>query len=295
MNRVLRRSSIIFISVFCYFLIVEILVVIYKPKLLLASDIFINRLIFIGVFTLIYILKPKLPHKIGSLISVTLIYATLTGLYKETALLNEMFHPEIDSKLVSLEQKIWGYQPSIEFSKVMNKSWFSELMFFGYFSYYLMPISALIVIYKKNFQKLEDFGFILINSFLIYYVIFILLPAFGPQFYFSYPESYIEPQGVFGNIIKIIQENGEAKTAAFPSSHVGISIIVLIWLRKHLKKQYPFFIPTTILLIVATVYIKAHYTIDVVAGFITAPIIYYISNRTLRKIKTINEYTYQRS
>ncbi len=292
MNKILGKSSVIFASIFCYFLIVEILVIIYKPELLFAVDIFINRLVFIGIFALVYMLKSKFTRKMGSFITVVLIYAALSGLYKETALLNEMFLPEIDAKLMSLEQKIWGFQPAIQFSKVMNKAWFSELMFFGYFSYYLMPISALIVIYKKDFRKLEDFGFILITSFLIYYTIFILLPAFGPQFYFNYPESYIESQGIFGKIIKIIQENGEAKTAAFPSSHVGISIIVLIWLRKNLKKQYLFFIPTTLLLILATVYIKAHYTIDVVAGLITAPIIYYISNQTLRKINIINEYKY---
>ncbi len=291
MNKILTRSSIIFASLFCYFLLVEIFVLIFKPALFLNTEIFINRMVFVGVFFLSYWLKPKLSQKNWALLTVILIYAGLTGLYKETALLNQMFQPEIDEKLLLIDEKIWGFQPSLRFSEVFSSKWFSELMFFGYFSYYLTPLAVIFIVYKANYKKIEDFGFILITSFLIYYVIFVLLPAFGPQFYLEYPQNYIEAQGFFGKAIKIIQENGEAKTAAFPSSHVGISIIILIWLWENSKKFFSFFIFPIILLILATVYIKAHYSIDVFAGFLTAPIVYYISNQALRKIrKSGNEY-----
>ncbi len=287
MNKILTKSSIIFASLFCYFLLVEILVIVYKPALFLNIEIFINRMIFVGIFIFSYFLKPKLSQKNWAFLTVLLAYAGLSGIYKETALLNQLFQPEIDGKLIALEQQIWGFQPSIKFSEVFNQKWFSELMFFGYFSYYLMPLAIIFMIFKTNYKKIEEFGFILITSFLIYYVIFILLPAFGPQFYFEYPQNYIEAQGIFGKIIKLIQENGEAPTAAFPSSHVGISLIVLLWLYKHLKKMMILFVPTTILLILATVYIKAHYSVDVLAGFITAPIVYFISNQLLKQLKKV--------
>ncbi len=295
MSKILSKTSIIFISIIFYFLLVEVLVIIHKPELFLNTEIFVNRVVFIGVFALSYLLKPKLKYKYWSLFTVILIYAGLGGLYKETALLNQLIQPIIDDKLMLIDEKMWGFQPSLKFSEVFSSKWISELLFFGYFSYYLMPLVAILIIYKTNYKKIEEFGFILITSFLIYYTIFIFLPAWGPQFYFNSPDNYIEAQGIFGKIIKIIQKYGEVPTAAFPSSHIGISIVILIWLKKNLKNQYLFFIPTTFLLTFATIYIKAHYAIDALAGFITAPIVYFISNKMLRKIKKSNGYKYKRS
>ncbi len=182
MNKILMKSSVIFASLFCYLLLVEILVIIYKPSLFLSTEMFINRLVLIVVFAISYLSKSKLNFKIWSLLTVILIYVGLSGLYKETAILNEIFQPEIDSKLMLLEHKIWGFQPAMKFSEVFNYKWFSELMFFGYFSYYLMPLAVIFAVYKTDYKKIEEFGFILITSFLIYYTIFIFLPAFGPQF-----------------------------------------------------------------------------------------------------------------
>ncbi|PIE50727.1 MAG: phosphoesterase [Flavobacteriales bacterium] len=285
MKGILTKSSIVFASIFGYLLLVEILVILCKPSLFLSMEMFINRMMFLGIFIFSYIVKPKVNYKIWALLTVILVYAGLSGLYKETAILNSFFQPKIDEKLLILEQKIWGFQPSLSFSAFFNHKWFSELMFFGYFSYYLMPLAVIFAIYKKEYKKIEDFGFILITSFLIYYAVFIFLPAVGPQFYFEPPQNQIEAQGIFGKLIKLIQKNGEAPTAAFPSSHIGISIIVLIWLRKNLKKVFIYFIPTTILLILATVYIKAHYSVDALAGFISAPMVYWTSNRSLNCIK----------
>ncbi len=291
LKQLFQKSSIIFISIICYFAIVELFVLFCKPSLFLNKEIFTNRVIYVVVFIVSYLLHSRIDKKLWNIITVILIYASLSGLYKETAILNQLFQTEIDPILIKADEFLWGFQPSLKFSEIYNSKWISELLFFGYFSYYLLPLLVFTVIYKKNHKKIEEFGFVLITSFLAYYVIFIILPAFGPQFFFSAPDNYIEAQGIFGKIIKVIQENGEAKTAAFPSSHVGISVIVLIWLFKNFRSTVVYFIPTTVLLILATVYIKAHYSIDVIAGFLTAPIIYYFSINVFTKLKVLkNEY-----
>ncbi len=285
MDKIISRSSVVFGSLFCYFLIVEILVLIFKPSLFLSVELFVNRMVFVLIFGLSYYLKSKLSYKLWALLTVILIYAGLSGLYKETAILNQLINPIIDDKLMVLEELIWGFQPSIRFSEVFSSKLFSELMFFGYFSYYLMPLAVIFSVYKTDSSKIEEFGFVLITSFLVYYVIFIILPAWGPQFHLKSPLNLIEAQGVFGKLIKLIQANGEAPTAAFPSSHVGISLIVLMWLWQNVRRIVYYFIPTTILLILATVYIKAHYSVDVLAGFVTAPMVYVISCRLLVKVQ----------
>ena len=267
----------VWFSVLLYFAIIELVVIFTKPSLFLDLNFFGVRLLFLIIFLAFLFLKNKISSKIFYLAEGITIYALMTFLYKETAMLNTLIFPKIDEFLSNLDQTIFNSQPSIEFSKHFNSLFFSELFYFGYFCYYLLPLVVFGVLYKFLPQKIEEFGFILISSFLLYYFIFIIIPAEGPQFYFTFPDNYIEAQGIFGNMVKLIQKNGEVPTAAFPSSHVGISWIVIFWLYQNFRKSVKYFLPFVILLMFSTVYIKAHYFVDVVAGFLTAPIVFFLT------------------
>ena len=267
----------VWFSVLLYFAIIELVIIFTKPSLFFDWNFILTRIIFVFAFTFSVIIKRKISKNFFQLLQNILVFALMTFLYKETAMLNTLIFPKIDEFLSNLDQNIFKFQPSIEFSKHFNSLFFSELFYFGYFCYYLLPLVVLGILYKFLPQKIEEFGFILISSFLLYYFIFIIIPAEGPQFYFTFPDNYIEAQGIFGNAIKLIQKNGEAPTAAFPSSHVGISWIVIFWLYQNFRKSVKYFLPFVILLMFSTVYIKAHYFVDVVAGFISAPIVFFLT------------------
>ena len=267
----------VWFSVLLYFAIIELVIIFTKPSLFFDWNFILTRVIFVFAFTFSVIIKRKISKNFFQLLQNILVFALMTFLYKETAMLNTLIFPKIDEFLSNLDQNIFKFQPSIEFSKHFNSLFFSELFYFGYFCYYLLPLVVFGILYKFLPQKIEEFGFILISSFLLYYFIFIIIPAEGPQFYFTFPDNYIEAQGIFGNAIKLIQKNGEAPTAAFPSSHVGISWIVIFWLYQNFRKSVKYFLPFVILLMFSTVYIKAHYFVDVVAGFISAPIVFFLT------------------
>ena len=267
----------VWFSVLLYFAIIELVIIFTKPSLFLDWNFILTRIIFVFAFIFSLVIKNKISNNFFQLLQNILVFALMTFLYKETAMLNTLIFPKIDEFLSNLDQNIFKFQPSIEFSKHFNSLFFSELFYFGYFCYYLLPLVVLGILYKFLPQKIEEFGFILITSFLLYYFIFIIIPAEGPQFYFTFPDNYIEAQGIFGNAIKLIQKNGEASTAAFPSSHVGISWIVIFWLYQNFRKSVKYFLPFVILLMFSTVYIKAHYFVDVVAGFLTAPIVFFLT------------------
>ena len=267
----------VWFSVLLYFAIIELVIIFTKPSLFLDWNFILTRVIFVFAFTFSVIIKRKISKNFFQILQNILVFALMTFLYKETAMLNTLIFPKIDEFLSNLDQNIFKFQPSIEFSKHFNSLFFSELFYFGYFCYYLLPLVVFGILYKFLPQKIEEFGFILITSFLLYYFIFIIIPAEGPQFYFTFPDNYIEAQGIFGNAIKLIQKNGEAPTAAFPSSHVGISWIVIFWLYQNFRKSVKYFLPFVILLMFSTVYIKAHYFVDVVAGFLTAPIVFFLT------------------
>ncbi|MDG4946854.1 phosphatase PAP2 family protein [Weeksellaceae bacterium KMM 9713] len=255
-----------------YLMISLLAAILYLPESSGLNTILLNRLVFVGLLLLVLYLKTRIKDQLFQLISLISVYAFLGSVYSETAILNTMFFEKQDALVSHWDEVLFGFQPALEFSKQYGSMLFSELMFMGYFSYYLMPLFIIFSLYKSG--KLNHFGFLLIGSFVLYYLVFILFPVAGPQFYFDYPENHIQAQGWFAKRVKLIQQIGEAPTAAFPSSHVGVTVIMLLFLNQYFKKLLIYIIPFALVLFFSTVYIKAHYAVDVFAGILSGWIIY---------------------
>ena len=236
----------------------------------------------------------------------------LSWWYPDTYEINRIF-PNLDHLFAEYEQLVFGCQPALLFSRVVSNPVFSELMHMGYGSYYcLIFLVVLFYLFFRN-QEFDRTAFIVLSAFFIYYVIFIFLPVTGPQFYYLAAGLDNISHGVFPNVgdyfathsdnlpipgyadgffykfVASAHEAGECPTAAFPSSHVGITTILLMlaW-RSRCKPLFFFILPLYTLMCFATVYIQAHYAIDVFGGWISAIIIYFGLSR-LWKLQIFNK------
>ena len=244
-----------------------------EPSYLYHLDFLIPRVIIMVYLAFRLTTKSAFFLKLNALADAIMAYLLLGFFYTETAFLNTMVFPKIDPVLTGIDQWLFGHQPAIRFSEVYGNSLFSELMFSGYFSYYLMPLIALILIRVKKPAHFNRFVFLLISAYFTYYLLFILFPAAGPQYYYEPPFNQISAHGPMAHLVKLVQQIGEVPTGAFPSSHVGITFILLFLLFALNKKLFWIYIPFSILLLFSTVYIKAHYVVDVLAGLLSAPIV----------------------
>ncbi|PJB56825.1 MAG: phosphoesterase [Bacteroidetes bacterium CG_4_9_14_3_um_filter_41_19] len=256
------------------------LISLFEPSYLYHLDFLIPRVIIMVYLAFRLTTKSAFFLKLNALADAVLAYLLLGFFYTETAFLNTLVFSKIDPVLAGIDQWLFGHQPAIRFSEVYGNSLFSELMFFGYFSYYLMPLIALVVIPAwpagRRINKPAQFNrfvFLLISAYFTYYLLFILFPAAGPQYYYEPPFNQISALGPMAYLVKFVQQVGEAPTGAFPSSHVGITFILLYLLFALNKKLFWIYIPFSILLLFSTVYIKAHYVVDVLAGLLSAPIV----------------------
>lgn len=65
------------------------------------------------------------------------------------------------------------------------------------------------------------------------------------------------------DLVESVQKFGERPTAAFPSSHVGIStLILLLLIRGRHYSAFTITFPLYLILVFATIYIQAHYVVD---------------------------------
>ncbi len=197
----------------------------------------------------------------------------LSFFYSETDALNNVFFQNLDHHFARLDAILFGFQPSLAFYNNFPGKFFSEVMNFGYFSYYFLIAAYTIIIYVKKRQEFVRTVFLITCSFMIYYLIFSVLPVSGPQYFFEPPHNQIDDSGIFRKLVRFVEFIGERPTAAFPSSHVGIVLILIIMAWRDSRKTLWWLIPIFILLAFSTVYIKAHYAVDVLGGVISAPIV----------------------
>jgi len=109
-------------------------------------------------------------------------------------------------------------------------------------------------------------------------MIYIFYPVYGPEFYMNYLGEQLKPHHLkgyyFTSLLSYILNNSEINGAAFPSSHVGIAIIIFLIL-KHYSKFFSIVVFICFAgICFATIYCRAHYFIDVAAGIITGIIFY---------------------
>jgi len=185
--------------------------------------------------------------------------------------------------------------------------WFSELMCLGYVSYFPLMLITYLYYFFHRYEEFRMAAFVMLSSFFAYYVVFVLLPVTGPQFYYLAVGTEKIAAGIFPNLgdwflthsermaapgwtdgfcyhlLDITHDAGERPTAAFPSSHVGVTtVVMLLALRTRSKGLIFTILPFYILMCLSTVYIYAHYAIDAIAGLLTGTLLYFMLKRLYR-------------
>lgn len=301
------------------FLAVEKLNLLYNLFTTLLIIIFFNRLndpqamllgrffIAFATFAVIYVYT-KFPSMATRLLRVVSQMALLSYWYPDTFEFNRIF-PNLDHLFATLEFDLFGCQPALLFDQVCSGLFWREAFNMGYWLYY--PMIALVSFYYFfcRPKEAERCTFVIMASFFLYYIVYIFLPVAGPQFYFPvigeeiaaagpYPElgDYfnLHPEitiaqegkgGLFTELVGMAQGAGERPTAAFPSSHIGVTTILVMLAYRANKWLFAVMFPVYVLLCCATVYIKAHYLVDAIAGLVTGVLVYYLTTWLYKKFE----------
>lgn len=289
-----------------YNVLTAILILILYSRMDHPESMLLDRLAIAGgTFALIYLYQ-LLPCRLTAFVRMVFQMSLLSYWYPDTYEFNRLF-PNLDHVFAHIEQLLFHCQPAVEFSKHFPSIWWSEPFNMGYFFYYPMMLIVVVFYFVKRFEWFEKICFVLTASFFIYYLFYILVPVAGPQFYFPaigmdkvyegvFPaigdyfntNHYLIPgpgydNGFFFRLVEASQEIGERPTAAFPSSHVGISTITMIMAWRINHKLTFLLAPFYLLLCGATVYIQAHYLIDSLVGLLSAFPVYWLTSTLYKK------------
>ncbi len=290
-----------------YLLLTLLMMAVLWDKLVSPEQMIKGRITFVLVTLAawgVYWLKPC---RLTMFLRIAVQMVFLSWWYPDTYELNRTL-PNLDHVFAGCEQTVFGCQPALLFAQKAPWGWFSELMCMGYISYFPMMTILLIYYFFYRYNEFLKAAFVLLGAFFIFYVIFIFLPVTGPQFYYlavgpekiaagvfpnlgdwflTHSERMAVPgwtDGFFYHLLEMAHNAGERPTAAFPSSHVGITTVVMLLAHHtHCRKLVLGMLPFYILMCLSTVYILAHYAIDALTGLFTGVVFYFVLIRLSKR------------
>jgi len=208
--------------------------------------------------------------------------------YKELYFIIGPIHhyEDYDPLLISLDRLIFRGDPTQWMARFSNPL-LTELLQIAYSLFYVLFIAVGLELYpQKDRSCFNYFRFTVVYGFFISYLAYFALPAVGPRFTlhdFSRIDSELpgwllaKSLRWFVNYFESIKPGMpnsvaimNAQRDVFPSGHTMLTLMTIVFAYKYRLKIRGYVLWVGVLLIVATVYMRYHYAVDLLAGAILA-------------------------
>jgi membrane-associated phospholipid phosphatase len=241
-----------------------------------------------AVLTSLLLWEIKRPNRTSRIFRNWYPVAYVSVCYKEMAL----FIPAIrrtdfgDQLLARLDFGFWHTNPTIWLERIYNPFLTEYLQW----AYTLFVPAVLLVAYllwqQGKYQEFQYYAFLIAMGFMVSYLGYLVIPARGPRFLLRYLE-HVPLQGLwlFQGLQSTLDKLESAHYDCFPSGHTELTILALWGSRLVSRRLFRFYFAYTPCLIFATVYLRYHYTVDLLAGIATALVLICVCPTVYRKLQ----------
>lgn len=181
---------------------------------------------------------------------------------------------------------IFGIEPTIWAQKLFNPI-ATDLFSISYGLYFALPLFIMILLSLWDMRfDVRRMALCLSLVFMMGFLGYVFLPASPPRYFIEH--LYTDPPRLFGLFLfNRLQGAWDGLSVisggAFPSLHVGISTVALIYayqyrnLNRACRILWYAYVPLVASLWFSTVYLRHHWVIDIVAGWLVAVIAYLLA------------------
>jgi membrane-associated phospholipid phosphatase len=179
-----------------------------------------------------------------------------------------------DQQLADLDQRIWGLQPGVWLARIQIPA-FTEYVQWIYTLF--VPAVLLIGVMlwgQRRYGDFQYYGFLISLGYLASYLGYVLWPARGPRFLLKdFDRLPLHGLWLFQGMQETLDKLESVAYDAFPSGHTELTILAWWYSQKLSKAWFGAYFAYTSTIIFATVYLRYHYTVDVLAGAILAVVL----------------------
>jgi membrane-associated phospholipid phosphatase len=188
-----------------------------------------------------------------------------------------------DMALSRMDAALLGNQASILLEPWINP-WVTDFLSLIYFSYvFTLPGVALYFYLKQEKIIFRRVMMGYLTLMLMGIVSYLLVPAVGPESFFAsqYTRELNGHPVIHG--VDYIMRAGRVGYDCFPSLHVGIPLLLSFYLYQHWRKLFIPALGYVAIMCCATIYLRYHYFVDVLASFLFAPAAYWLNDFLLSR------------
>jgi membrane-associated phospholipid phosphatase len=202
----------------------------------------------------------------------TIMATLLASFFQLREILPAVSPWSVDAGIYAFDLQVFGGEPSVlldRFVSPKTTEWFA----FFYFLYFLILTVHVIpmLLLQRDEVVLGHFALGILLVFMTAHLLYMAVPGWGPYWYLKGTFVHDLEGGTFWKLVREAVDAGGAQKDIFPSLHTAVPTFLAIFSFRH-RDRVPFkyswpvvaFLATQI--IVATMFLRWHYLVDVVAG-----------------------------
>ena len=204
-------------------------------------------------------------YRAGMLSVVLVSYFMLQGL------LPVVSTKAYDAQLYALDLRLFGFEPALAFDQFVTPHTTEWFAFFYYSYFFLISIYTVFLLFERRLRLLADYAIAFMGVYCVAHILYMVVPGYGPFKFLSAEFQNPLPLGFWYQHVLDAVNSAGAQKDIFPSLHTAGPFTCFLFAFRH-RKLSPYkyaWIPTAFFsanIIIATMFLRWHYVIDIIAG-----------------------------
>jgi membrane-associated phospholipid phosphatase len=217
----------------------------------------------IVLFTVLFLRKQSTAawQRFVFALRVFFAYCVLLIVFRVVNFYVPVLHPGIrDGAMQHADATLFFGKQVSQWLEPLVTPWLTHLLTGAYVSWFWLLFATILLLVSKGEQVAAEYVLASLLAFYIGYVCYVLIPVIGPGYTIHYAVHIgdIAPQ--------FTQDRLLITRDCFPSLHTAICTLMVIYVWRYRRRWSVVYIPLTVLIVFATLYLRFHYGLDDIAG-----------------------------
>jgi membrane-associated phospholipid phosphatase len=182
---------------------------------------------------------------------------------------------DIHHYLIAFDQWMFGVQPCVWTERFIHPI-LTEIFSFCYMIFFIFAPAVALTLYLQ--KRKTEFRAVMVSVILCFYAgyfLYVLFPAVPPRITLKHMFTInFNGTPLADTAIAMINVLPRESRAAFPSLHSAVTLLSLMLAYKYVRWLFWILLPFCTGLLLSTVYLRHHYVIDLLAGFVLGILAY---------------------
>jgi hypothetical protein len=204
----------------------------------------------------------EVPQKIRLLVS----YGFMAWFYFSIARLTASLGlPIWDETLYALDRALFQETPAV-FCQSLTVPWLTDLLSACYLSFHIYLQLAVLHVLWRPLDAGVRFSIYLFTTYAVGFLGYLLMPAMGP--WKAFPQLFATPLtgGALTELNAWVVSRGSSVYDVFPSLHLLVTLVLLDHDWREVRRRFWIMLLPAVGLAFATIYLRYHYAVDLIAG-----------------------------